>query len=165
MQWRTDVTTQRLTGGPQVDRPIGGADRSHMLAGQPVGPPCQPPVAMLVLHRLLDYIYAIYICRFDPRVQDASWGLYIPACTPPLGGDAFDPKSLRARNPNPYFHQDQSYQSREDQSFIGSSLVLEIERQSEREEFGGVSTYQFSLYDLYPSRIKFFLSLLLRFLQ
>ena len=39
-------------------------------AGQPLGPTCQPPVAMLVLHHLLDCIYVIYSSRFYPRAQD-----------------------------------------------------------------------------------------------
>ena len=39
-------------------------------AGRPVGPPCQPPVAMSVLHRLKDCISAVYSSRFDPRAQD-----------------------------------------------------------------------------------------------
>ena len=112
-----------------------GASWPHCQDSQPVGPPYQPPVAMSILHRLKDHIYAIHLSLFDSRVQDASLGLYISACTPCRVCDAFDPKSLRARNPNPYFHQDQSQQSREDQSSIGSSLILEIERQSERKEF------------------------------
>jgi hypothetical protein len=32
--------------------------------------------------------------------------IYLPAS--PFEKKAFDPKSLRAKNPNPYFHQDQS---------------------------------------------------------
>ena len=36
-------------------------------AGRPMGPPGQPPVAMSVLHRLKDCIYAIYSSQFDPR--------------------------------------------------------------------------------------------------
>ena len=38
--------------------------------GRSLGPTSQPPVVMSVLHRLLDYIYAIYSSRFDPRAQD-----------------------------------------------------------------------------------------------
>jgi hypothetical protein len=39
-------------------------------------------VAMSVLHRLKDHIYAIYLRQFDPRVQDALRALYIPAFIP-----------------------------------------------------------------------------------
>jgi len=64
---------------------------------------------MSVLHLLKDHIYAIHLSRFEPRVQDASRAIYIPACTRPSRAvHAFDPESLRAKNPNPYFHQDQS---------------------------------------------------------
>ena len=84
---------------------------------------------------------------------------------PPLGHElAFDPESLRARNPNPYFHQDRGQQSREDQSFIGSSLVLEIERQSMREQFWRSLGLSVLSLRFVPGGIKFFLSLLLRFL-
>jgi hypothetical protein len=39
-------------------------------AGRPVGHPCQPPVVMSVLHRLLGCISAVLSSRFDPRVED-----------------------------------------------------------------------------------------------
>ena len=39
-------------------------------AGRPVGPPCQPPVVMSVLHRLKDCIFTVYSSRFDPRAHD-----------------------------------------------------------------------------------------------
>ena len=50
-------------------------------AGQPLGPTYQPSIAMLVLHRLLDCIYAIYSSRFDPRALDWGSSLYIPTPT------------------------------------------------------------------------------------
>jgi hypothetical protein len=70
--------------------------RSHLQANQSVGPSINLRVAMSVLHRLKDRIYAIHLSWFDPRVQDVSRPLYIPACTPSLGHDAYDPESLRA---------------------------------------------------------------------
>ena len=39
----------------------------YLYSSWPLGPTCQPPVAMLVLHHLLDCIYVIYSSRFDPR--------------------------------------------------------------------------------------------------
>ena len=44
-----------------------GADQFHLQDGRPVGPPCQPPVAMSILHRLKDYISVVYSSQFDPR--------------------------------------------------------------------------------------------------
>ena len=49
---------------------ISGAGRPHLQANQPMGPPCQPPIAMSVLHRLKDCIFAVYSSQFDPRAQD-----------------------------------------------------------------------------------------------
>jgi hypothetical protein len=81
----------------------GRAGRSHMQVERSMGPAVSLRVAMSVLHSLKDHIYAIHLSRFDPRVQDASRPLYIPACTPSPGHhEAFDPESLRARNPNLY---------------------------------------------------------------
>ena len=42
-----------------AERLPGGADRPHLQAAQPLGPPVSLHVAMLVLHRLLDCIYAV----------------------------------------------------------------------------------------------------------
>ena len=39
--------------------PPGGAGRPHLQVGQPLGPTCEPPVVMSVLHHLLGCIYAI----------------------------------------------------------------------------------------------------------
>jgi hypothetical protein len=88
----------------------GGASQSHMQADWFMGPAVSLCVAMLVLHHLKDHIYAIHLSWFDPRVQDASRPLYIHAYTPSPGHihEAFDPMSLRAKNPNSYLHQDQS---------------------------------------------------------
>jgi hypothetical protein len=61
------------------------AGQPHCQASRPMGPPCQSPVAMSVLHRLKNHIYAILLSQFDPRVHDASRALYIPACTPLQG--------------------------------------------------------------------------------
>ena len=36
-----------------------GTGRHHLEAARPMGPPCQSPVAMSVLHRLLGCIYAV----------------------------------------------------------------------------------------------------------
>ena len=47
-----------------------GVERPHLEATQPMGPPCQPLIAMSVLHRLKDCISTIYSSRFDPRAQD-----------------------------------------------------------------------------------------------
>jgi hypothetical protein len=62
---------------------LGGAGRSHMQADRPVGPTISLRIAMSVLHRLKDHIYAVHLSRFDPRVQDVSKGpiytcLYLP---------------------------------------------------------------------------------------
>ena len=54
-------------------RRLSTKDRAETLtweAGRPMGPMCQPPLRMLVLHRLLDCIYAILSSRFDLRAQN-----------------------------------------------------------------------------------------------
>ena len=43
---------------------------SHLQAGQPLGPPMGPLIAMSVLHHLRVCIYAILSSQFDPRGQD-----------------------------------------------------------------------------------------------
>ena len=59
-----------------------GAGRPHLQAGRPMGPTCHPPLRMSVLHRILDYIYAIYSSQFDLRVHNWRYPLYIRHCTP-----------------------------------------------------------------------------------
>ena len=44
-----------------------GTGRSHMQAGQSMGPAVSHYIAMSVLHRLKDCISAVYSSRFDPR--------------------------------------------------------------------------------------------------
>ena len=39
-------------------------------AARPPGPTYQPLLRMSVLHRLLDWIYAVLLSRFDPTVQN-----------------------------------------------------------------------------------------------
>ena len=62
-----------------------GAGQPHLEGARPVGLPCQPPVAMSVLHRLKDCISIVYSSQFDLRAQDSHFGLCIPACTTPPG--------------------------------------------------------------------------------
>jgi hypothetical protein len=79
------------------------------------GPPGQPPLWMSVFHRFLDCIYAVLLSRFDPRVQNWRYPYIYSPVPPPI-----EP----SWNPNLYSpHQDQSQQSREDESSIGSSLI------------------------------------------
>ena len=48
------------------------ANQSHLEAARPVGPPCQPPVVMLVLHRLLGCIYVVlYVGLIQGLTLDA----------------------------------------------------------------------------------------------
>ena len=89
------------------EAPPGGTSRPHLLVGQPLGPTCQPPVVMSVLHRLLDCIYAIYSSQFDPRAHVWRSGLYIPAPATPRADASFESESWEARNPNSYVHQEQ----------------------------------------------------------
>jgi hypothetical protein len=64
-----------------------GASRPHLEAGRPMGPTSQPPLQMLVSHRLLDCIYAIYSIRIDRWLKiDASTYIYQPL--PPPSGDS-----------------------------------------------------------------------------
>ena len=56
---REDTTPKRRARRPAP--PTGWpAPRAHL----------SDPVAMLVLHRLLDCIYAVLLSQFDPRVQN-----------------------------------------------------------------------------------------------
>ena len=72
--------------GLGIGQPTSGAGQPHLQAGQPMGSTWQPLVAMSVLHRLKNCIYVVLLSRFDPRVQDASRPVYIPAYTPSSRG-------------------------------------------------------------------------------
>ena len=69
--WEDSRRLRRLSTKAKLEPLPGGASRSHMQAIQSVGPAVSLCVAMSVLHRLKDHIYAIHLSRFDPRVQDA----------------------------------------------------------------------------------------------
>ena len=60
---------RRITEAESVSLTCG-AGWPHLEVAQPVGPSCQPPIAMLVLHRFKDCISAVYSSRFDPRAKD-----------------------------------------------------------------------------------------------
>jgi hypothetical protein len=59
---------QKTQEGKPLKRRTSGCP--HLQVGRPVGPTYQPLIRMLVLHRLLDYIYAVLSSWFDPRVQN-----------------------------------------------------------------------------------------------
>ena len=79
-----------------------GAGQPHLEAAQPMGPPCQPPVAISVLHCLKDCISTIYSNRFDPRAHVGPSGLYNLAPTTPLRHKPH--LILRAEKPETLIH-------------------------------------------------------------
>jgi hypothetical protein len=91
--------SRRLSTEAGLDPLTCGVGRPHMEAVGPMGPPCQPPIVMLVLYCLLGCISAVLSSRLDPRAKDWCSRLYIPACTPRLEAKS-DLESWEARNPN-----------------------------------------------------------------
>ena len=59
-----------------------GANQPHLEAAQPLWAPPIILFVMLVLHRLLGCISAIYSSQFDPRAQDWCSGLYNQPMSP-----------------------------------------------------------------------------------
>jgi hypothetical protein len=62
--------TRRLSTEAGHDPLTCGACRPHLETVRPVGPPCQPPIVMSILHRLLGCISLILSSRFDPKAED-----------------------------------------------------------------------------------------------
>jgi hypothetical protein len=51
--------SKRLSTDADPEGVTCGAGRQHLQAGRPVGPFVSLPIAMAVLHRLLDFIYTV----------------------------------------------------------------------------------------------------------
>jgi hypothetical protein len=74
----TDIEDSRTIQKATHRRTSQVTDRG---ADLPVGPTCQALLATSVLHRLKDHIYVVALSRFDPRVQNWCYPLYIAAPT------------------------------------------------------------------------------------
>jgi hypothetical protein len=70
LRGKTLEDSRRLSTKAGLNPLTCGASRPYLEAAWPVGPPCQPPVVMSILHRLLGCISVVISSQFDPKAED-----------------------------------------------------------------------------------------------